>query len=110
MVTHIVMWNLNGDIRESAAIVRDQFESMPAQIPQIEDLTVAINTPSEYSNRDLALITRHRSTRELFEYQVHPYHEHIKTIVSPHLRDRACVDFEGLPGDDGGALDDLPSH
>ncbi len=93
MITHVVMWNLNGDRDESANIVMSEFRSMPDEIPQIASLEVGINLPSEYSNRDLVLISRHRSFEEFMEYQAHPYHEKVKSIVTPYLRDRTSVDF-----------------
>jgi hypothetical protein len=94
VITHIVMWNLAGDNAESASIVQEQFESMRSRIPQIESLTVVLNSKSMYSNRDLALVTRHRSMKALRNYQVHPVHREVSRIVSPHLQNRACMDVD----------------
>lgn len=88
------MWNLSGDKEESARFVTETFQSMLSEIPQIKSLEVGRNLPSEYSNRELVLITHHESFEELLAYQTHPFHEGVKEKVRPYLTDRAGADFE----------------
>lgn len=93
MLTHVVMWNLNGNKEESARFVKERIESMISRVPQITDLQTGRNIDTGHGNRDFVLITRHRSVEEFEAYQTHEYHEQIKLEIADYLSDRASVDF-----------------
>jgi hypothetical protein len=94
VVKHIVAWNVKGDREQACMFLRERFESMKNEIPQILSIETGINNPSEFANRDFVLITTHHSFDDLYGYQDHEYHQQIKRDVSPYLQDRACIDFE----------------
>lgn len=94
MITHLVLWNIQGDKDEAVRVLGERFASMPAQIPQILTLKCGPGLVSEATNRQYALVTTHASEDDLNAYQEHPYHQRIKTEVAPYLTDRACADFE----------------
>lgn len=93
MVKHVVMWTLQGDKAESGKIVREKFESLPAQISDILSLEVGFNFNPD-SGHDLILITTHKDKDALARYQKHPYHQSVVAFVPPYLANRVCVDFE----------------
>ena len=91
MVKHVVMWNIE---KENIKAVREKFESMTDKIPQILKVETGVNIDSEFTNKNLILITYHNSIDEVYDYQNHPYHQEVKEFVAHFLSNRACLDFK----------------
>ncbi len=91
MIKHIVMWNLKN--KNDAQKVKIKLLTMLEHIPQIKKMEVGINIESASTSHDIALVTYHDTTEELYGYQDHVYHQEIKKFIPEYCINRSCIDF-----------------
>jgi len=96
MVKHIVMWKLKDEAeghtkQENADKIKKLLLSLPAVIPEIEELTVGINeNGGEY---DVILLSAFSSYDALKTYDAHPEHQKVRAFVRAVVLSRAAFDF-----------------
>jgi hypothetical protein len=98
MIRHIVSWKLTAtDAGEKSAAfdeLAQGFGALPALIPQIKTMHLGRDLGETATNWDVVLIMDFESTAELVEYQAHPDHQPVKSIVRRVTGERMAVDFE----------------
>jgi Stress responsive A/B Barrel Domain len=94
MVTHVVMWKLKDRSEDNARRVQALVMSMRGRIPGMLELDAGIDYTRSERSFDVVLITKHENRAALEQYQVHPVHEEVKSVML-QLRDvSVAVDFE----------------
>lgn len=96
MVTHIVMFRLEGAPELIAAATHDfkaQIEALPGRIEGLDSAVVGINDGTDPGNWTLVLTARCTSYDTLATYARHPDHLACVAIIKPYLAGRVCVDY-----------------
>ncbi|HBD94020.1 MAG: hypothetical protein A2015_04080 [Spirochaetes bacterium GWF1_31_7] len=98
MLRHIVMWKLKGSIverKENSQKISDLLNGLKGKVPSIKELTISINSnKAPIDNWDVMLDTTFESFEALGEYQIHPLHKEVATVISNLREARSCIDFE----------------
>jgi len=98
MIRHIVMWKLKGpspeEKRNQAEQARAALLGMLGKVPGLTQIEVGIGTGVGEQEADLVLSTTHDSWQALSDYQAHPAHEPVKTLIGELRVERRVVDFE----------------
>ncbi len=98
MVRHIVMWKLKGSVverKENSQKIYDLLNGLKGKVPSIKELTIntnSVNAPVD--NWDVMLDSIFESFETLEEYQIHPLHKEIATVIGELREARSCIDFE----------------
>lgn len=95
MIKHIILWNFQegkGNEEDKLAI-KSGLEALKNKIPGIVEIEV-ITKPVAGSNADIMLNSTFESIEALNNYQVHPEHVKVATIVKSVTCNRMCMDFE----------------
>ncbi len=92
MIRHVVLMKFQDDAHAPEA--KHRLEALPAQIPQLLSLEVALDLVHSPASYDLCLITTHASLQTLSDYQTHPVHEEFGQWLRPLLTGRVVVDSE----------------
>ena len=67
--------------------------ALPAQIPCIKHIEVGFNVnPNE--KYEVALSSEFETLEDVKTYAVHPAHVAVAQIIVPHMKARACSDYE----------------
>ncbi|MFF0493694.1 Dabb family protein [Nocardia sp. NPDC004068] len=92
-LTHVVLMKFTdrADAREAAELLG----GLPARVPQIRTLHLALDELATPVSYDLCLTTTHDSETELTGYQAHPAHREVAAWLAPRLAARAVVDYRG---------------
>lgn len=96
MVTHIVMFRLEGsaDLVESVCRqFKEKIETLPGHIDGLTEASVGINNGTDPTNWTLALTARCTDYAALNAYAVHPEHLACVAVIKPYIAGRVCVDY-----------------
>ena len=99
MIRHVVMFTLepcseNDDCREIALRFKEAIEALPADIPELIDAHVDIDSGRIAGNATLVLTAHLASFDDLEVYAPHPLHLKCVAIIRPYIKGRVCVDAE----------------
>lgn len=94
MVTHVVMFKLDGQGATEAALkFKKGLEELPAKIPQLCSMEVMIDNSGIEGNYTLTLRAECPDLDALKTYAAHPEHLACVAIIKPFIISRACVDY-----------------
>lgn len=93
------MWKLkdehNGKNKNEIALyLKEMLENLKNLIPEIQQIKVFQNVPSQISDNDLILISDFNNFSDLEKYIIHPEHQKVIPIVKENVLSRNCVDYE----------------
>lgn len=96
MFKHIVMFRIKKDLDVERVSVElcEKLSSMPNYIEEILSIEIGRNQIKSSSAFDVVLITTHKDRTDYERYQIHEYHQQIKSYVVNIVEDRALVDYE----------------
>lgn len=97
MVNHIVLWNIKEELsvqekKEVALKIKNKLEAVAQKAEGVISLKVLINE-MESSNKDIALISKFESKKDLDAYQVMPEHVEAGSYIRTVTDGRSCFDF-----------------
>jgi hypothetical protein len=98
MLKHIVMWRLKettdpAEQQANARRMKELLEALPAQIKQIRQLEVGINTIPDGSAADVVLVSAFNCADCLAAYQAHPAHQEVVAFVRTVVSERRVIDY-----------------
>ena len=94
MIKHIVMFRLDGDAKNEAALsFKKAIEALPAVIPQLKSAEVGLDDGKIAGNWDIVLTALCDNGEDLRTYSAHPAHLECVAIIKPLMAARACVDY-----------------
>jgi len=98
MLRHVVLFSFAEEAegtgkKENIARVADALRSLPAEIPQIENLEVGTQALDDASAADLALIVDVADARALRVYADHPKHLEVVALIKKVITARHVVDY-----------------
>ena len=98
-VRHIVIWKLNNRTVplakcEDALAIRDALLNLKGRIPGLLHLDVGFDYSEKESAGDVVLVTDFESREALANYQHHPEHVNVGSVVRPRVCDRRMIDYE----------------
>ncbi|WP_152655699.1 Dabb family protein [Oceanobacillus sp. CFH 90083] len=98
MIKHIVQWNHRENFSEAekktnAEKIKNELEGLKGKIDGIISINVIIN-PLETSDRDIILDSEFETEEALQQYQIHPEHVRVSSMVKECVQDRVCVDYQ----------------
>ncbi len=97
MIKHIVMWNVHGDTpalkKETALLVKRQFEGLIGKIPGMRKLEVGMDISGVDYACDLVLYTEFDDTAALAAYASHPEHLRVREKLGDCRIARHQVDY-----------------
>lgn len=101
MIKHIVMWTLKDqaegrDKAANAAEMKARLLALPAKVPLVVDMEVAIGSElfASVPPTDIVLYTTFRNKDDLKTYAVHPLHLEVVEFIKKVVAERRVVDFE----------------
>jgi hypothetical protein len=101
MIKHIVMWTLKEqaegrDKAANAAEMKARLLALPAKVPLVVDMEVAIGSElfASVPPTDIVLYTTFRNKEDLQTYAVHPLHLEVVEFIKKVVAERRVVDFE----------------
>lgn len=101
MIKHIVMWTLKDqaegrDKAANAAEMKARLLALPAKVPLVVDMEVAIGSElfASVPPTDIVLYTTFHSKEDLQTYAVHPLHLEVVEFIKKVVSERRVVDFE----------------
>lgn len=94
MFRHIVLYRLKDRSEEAKKALKDRFETLRGQVPQIVELETG--TDCLYSGRsyDVALSILFRKKEDLAAYKAHPFHVGVSEYVHGVIEASVSCDFE----------------
>ncbi len=97
MVRHVVMWQFEDCIssleREVIAnTFKKELEALVGVIDGVVAIRVIIDTLST-SNFDMMLDSSFESVEAMADYQVHPAHNEVASLLKGKMKIRGCVDY-----------------
>ena len=98
MIKHVVLFQLKDEMAEAEKLqvmkaFKEGILALPAQIPCIKHIEVGFNVnPDE--KYEVALSSEFETLEDVNAYAVHPAHVAVAQIIIPHLKARACSDYE----------------
>lgn len=97
-IVHIVTWRLNGQTTAERALqarrIVDAFERTRQHIAGLVRMEAGPNTVEARDAWDLAVVMVFESRAALDDYQAHPGHLAIKSLIAPLRSARGQIDFE----------------
>ena len=99
MIRHIVFWKLREDLTGQARTnvlktIKDRFEAMQGQIPGLRKIEVGLPFSEGAESADFALYSEFDSRAALEDYNAHPLHQAMVTIVREVRSERRVADYE----------------
>lgn len=95
MIQHIVFMSFQPDAMPDAAQrIRDQLQTLPAQIPEIQRYEIGLNIVEAERNDDLVLISAFASLDDLRTYSQHPAHQAVVQEILKVATSIRAVDYE----------------
>ncbi len=99
MIKHIVFIKIKGASSEDEKIkglnqLKEIFENLPSQIPEIKTFETGLNISDSSSASDFALIGEFNSKEDLETYKSHPEHLKVLDLISSLKGRTAVVDYE----------------
>jgi len=101
MIKHIVMWTMKDqaegrDKAANAAEMKARLLALPAKVPLVVDMEVAIGAEifASVPPTDIVLYTTFCTREELQAYAVHPLHLEVVEFIKKVVSERRVVDFE----------------
>lgn len=100
MIRHLVWWDLKPeadghDAAANAKRLKEQGEAMPAQIPQLLSIEIAIDfLPGTTIPVGMLLHSTHKDLDGMKAYAEHPVHQEFGKIVRAVTENRRCIDYE----------------
>jgi hypothetical protein len=93
------MWKLKEHARgnskeENARMVKEKFETLKGIIPGMTIIEVGIDFSKTENSADIVLYTEFNTKADLQNYQNHPEHKTISSLVSDIRDERTIVDYE----------------
>lgn len=98
MIKHVVLFQLKDEMTEAEKLqvmkaFKEGILGLPAQIPCIKHIEVGFNVnPNE--KYEVALSSEFETLEDVKTYAVHPAHVAVAQIIVPHMKARACSDYE----------------
>ncbi|MGO4107158.1 Dabb family protein [Paenibacillus sp. YAF4_2] len=93
MITHIVLFKLKDNSKESVERSAQVLRNMEGKIDELKSIEVGLDVIHSARSYDIALITKFESLEALEAYQVHPVHK----VVIEHMNEvreaSVAVDF-----------------
>ena len=97
MIKHIVMWDVRGETpeqkRETAQLVKTEFESLSGKVPGLTKLEVGMDVSGVDYACDVVLYTEFKDAESLEAYASHPAHLRIKQVLGDCRIARHQVDY-----------------
>lgn len=97
MIKHIVMWNVSGETadekKQTALLVKQQFEGLIGKIPGMTKLEVGLDISQVDYACDVVLYTEFESEDALTGYASHPEHLKVRTTLGNCRIARHQVDY-----------------
>lgn len=95
MIRHTVMFRLEGEgLAKAASDFKTALEALPAQIAELQSITVDLDNGAIAGNWTLTLTALCADAAALAAYSGHPAHLACVAIIKPYIAARACVDGE----------------
>ena len=95
MLHHVVFFKLkHRDRPEDAELIRDAFEAMRGEIPELLHLEVGIDVLHSERSWDVALVARFADLAAMERYQVHPAHKRATALIKDLREQSIVVDWE----------------
>lgn len=91
------MFRLEGEskaVADAAAAFKTGLEELPARIPELKSMEVAIDNSGIAGNWTVTLTAMCENFDDLKAYAGHPAHLACVAIIKPLIAARACVDCE----------------
>jgi Stress responsive A/B Barrel Domain len=97
MIKHIVMWDVRGETpeqkRETAQLVKTEFESLSGKVPGLTKLEVGMDVSGVDYACDVVLYTEFKDAESLEAYASHPAHLRVKQVLGDCRIARHQVDY-----------------
>jgi hypothetical protein len=97
MIKHIVMWDVRGETpeqkRETAQLVKTEFESLSGKVPGLTKLEVGMDMSGVDYACDVVLYTEFKDAESLEAYASHPAHLRVKQVLGDCRIARHQVDY-----------------
>lgn len=96
MVEHLVLFQWKPDASsEAIAAAMTALQGLPAQIPEIVDLSCGENFSDRSSGFQHGLVVRLRDRADLETYRTHPAHQAVvREAIAPILAQILALDYE----------------
>jgi Stress responsive A/B Barrel Domain len=98
MIKHIVLWRLKDlpdrSRQETAAAMKEKFESLLGVIPGLRRLEIGIDCSRSDASSDVALYSEFDSQAALAAYQEHQAHKALLPFIREAATERRLVDYE----------------
>lgn len=94
MITHIVLFKLKDNSKESIEKAQNILRGMEGRIPELKDIEVGVDITRSDRSYDLALITKFDSVKDLDAYQTHPIHVKVSEYILSVRESTITVDYE----------------
>lgn len=97
MIKHIVMWDVRGETpeqkRETAQLIKTEFESLSGKVPGLTKLEVGMDMSGVDYACDVVLYTEFKDAESLEAYASHPAHLRVKQVLGDCRIARHQVDY-----------------
>lgn len=99
MIKHVVMWRFKAEAEgnnaeKNKSLVAQKLQELTNAINEIESLETGFDINRSEAAYDLVLITTHKNSDALRNYQQHPDHVEVAAFIGKVAQERVVVDFE----------------